>query len=348
MILFVVDQIAGAEYIYPLLCRWRERGFVDWRVVCSAVSARFFEKRSIDYLELSNPETSDVERLLDEYHPSNAVLSSSGASLLEEYFLNELRKRGVPSCQFIDNWVNYAVRYEKKNSEGEIHRVYPDRILTLDDKAKEEMISANIPSDIIEIVGQPYFEHCMCSPENGVVKVFDSTLLVTQPISRHYGRSLGYDEKLFVSACLETWKRLNNDWSKMNVLVHPSEDIESYAELVSDYTDEVKLLRMSECNLRRYSLVIGMFSSMMIQSVLAGIDTVSFQPGACGDDMSFLSRYGYINRIVTQDGLYDYLSNYVGSDAADFDKYDELRSSLKGSCDRFENAIMSHFQHGGG
>ena len=194
MILFVVDQIAGAEYIYPLLCRWNDRAFVDWVVVSSSVSAKYLRERSIDCLELPNFEATDVGRILDEHHPVRAVLSSSGDSAMEDCFLVELKKRAVPSCQFIDNWVNYAVRYEKKNSKGEIFRVYPDEILTIDDRAKKDMVDVNIPSDIIKIVGQPYFEHCLRSRTVEATRVPGLTLLVTQPVSRHYGRSLGYDE----------------------------------------------------------------------------------------------------------------------------------------------------------
>ncbi len=332
MILFVVDQVAGAEYILPLLCKWSEESYNEWKVVCSPVAASFLGRYEIDCVILNTPTIENVQEIIDQCKPKIAVLSSSSDSLLEEFFLLELKQRSIPSCKFIDTWVNYSKRFEKS---------YPDKILTIDQKAKDEMIAENIPEELIEIVGQPYFEFCMSLGDAKTSKTIeDSVLLITQPVSRYYGVGLGYDEKSFVSTCLDSWQDLNRDFSKLNILVHPTEECRWYQETALKYSADIRILRGDVCDVRAYSLVVGMFSSVMVQSFLAGVSTVSLQPGADGEDMSFLSRHGYVQRFTTRGDFYNYLNDFSDCRDRDLSGVSDLQSSLKGSCMRLENFIF--------
>lgn len=343
MILFVVDQVAGAEYIFPLLHKWRETAYSEWKVVCSPISASFLTRHLIDCTVLANPTIEEVKKIVDQSSPAKAVLSSSGGSLLEEIFLLELKKRRIPSFMFIDCWVNYSKRYERKNSQGEVFKFYPDKILTIDQKAKDEMIVDDIPEELIKVIGQPYFEYCLSAVNDRVlVKDGESLLLLTQPLSRYYEQRLGYDEKIFVKVCLNVWKELNKDWAKLSIVVHPAEDCEWYLKIISQYSPSIKILRGDYCDLKAYSLVVGMFSSMMIQSLLAGVNTVSLQPGARGEDMSFLSRHGYIRRFTTSEDFYNFLKDYADCAGGDLNMVNKLKSSLKGSCERFEGFLLNH------
>jgi hypothetical protein len=267
MILFVVDQVAGAEYIFPLLRKWSGESYNEWMVVCSPLSAAFLGRYEIDCVVLNSPTAEAVRTIIDQSKPNMAILSSSSGSLLEDLFLQELKRRSLLACKFIDTWVNYSRRFERGAGKGEIHNTYPDKILTIDQKAKDEMIAENIPAELIEIVGQPYFEFCMSSGDANTSRVVeDSALLITQPVSRYYGAGLGYDEKSFVNVCLDSWRDLNSDFSKLNILVHPAEDCRWYQEAALKYSSDIRILSGGSCDVRAYSLVVGMFSSVMIQS----------------------------------------------------------------------------------
>lgn len=341
MILFVVDQVAGAEYIFPLLDKWKRQGDQEWKVIASSVSANLLRKRSIDCEEIDSVTSSVVENIFSKVRPNKVVLSSTGGSQLEELFLFRAKEKGIPSISFIDTWVNYAKRFEYTSSQNERNRFYPEMIFTIDEKAKNEMIAEDIPEELIKVVGQPFYEYCLSSAEGKrQIPVKESVLFLTQPVSRYYDARLGYDEKSFIKSSLDIWERLNRDWSKLYILVHPAEDMESYRELIIPYSSNICILRGDECDLRAYSLVVGMFSSMMIQSILAGINTVSFQPGACGKDLNFFSRHGYMRRFTTVDDFYQFLRNYAGSIDRDLNMENELKKILKNSCLRFERCIL--------
>ena len=54
---------------------------------------------------------------------------------MEQVFLLALKEAGIPSCQFIDTWANYADRFVFKGDDGKPRLEYPDHILTLDSQA---------------------------------------------------------------------------------------------------------------------------------------------------------------------------------------------------------------------
>ena len=58
--------------------------------------------------------------------------------------------------------------------------------------------------------------------------------------------------------------------------------------------DDWKVVQFETVTLSSFNLVIGAFSSVMIESYLLGIPTVSIQPAMFGVDRSILSRRGLI------------------------------------------------------
>lgn len=344
MIIFVVDQVAGAEYVFPLLNKWLRDNYKEWTVIASSVSSSFLKQRSIPSVELILPSFNAVSDVIEEFKPAKAILSSSGNSLLEGLFLLKLKERKIPTYSFIDYWGNYSKRFQHNNDQMHFNQLYPDGILTIDKQAKEEMIIEKIPENIIKVIGQPYFEYCLESIKNSIkAKGEGLILLVTQPVSYYFEKRLGYDEKGFLNVFLDVWRSLEKDWSKINIVVHPAENCETYKSLTSKYSPDITILRGNDCHLRDYSLVVGMFSSLMIQSVLAGINTISLQPGACGADMNFLSRYGYIERLTSGNSLHLFLMNYPIFPERKSKDVEGLKSSLKGSCKRFEKIILNDF-----
>jgi len=341
MILFIVDQVAGAEYVFPLLNKWRETGNTSWKIMASEVSASFLKKRCINCEEMNTPSTFEVKKAIDKIIPDKAVLSSTGCSQLEQLFLLELKREKITTFSFVDSWVNYSRRFHYGKGS-----LYPDMILTIDEKAKQEMISEGIPGNIITIVGQPYFEYCLAFDARRITPGRESVLLLTQPVSRFYEKRLGYDEKSFMQICLDVWGSLEKNWSKLSVLVHPAEDLETYREIVDAYSSDIPVVRGDDCRLSEYSLVVGMFSSMMVRSLLAGIPTVSLQPGACGEDLNFLSRNGYIQRFTEPGDFHRFLRSYSRDPGHNENSMNKFRSILKDSCSRFERCILNS-QSGG-
>ena len=340
MILFVVDQVAGAEYIYPLIRKWLESGKTDWRIVASPVSSAFLGRHEIPHEQIAEQDASQALGILDRFAFDRALVSTSIGSKLEREFVRELRRRLIPCSQLIDNWVNFSKRFERPSGGGEPERVYPDKILTLDDGAKRDMIREGIPEGLIEIVGQPYFEHQARVIRSEPRQTSFKALLVTQPVARFYGERLGYDEISFTQDCLDAWGASGHPWQNISLCVHPAEDIETYRSLLARYSPMIRLISSRELSLRRdYSLVLGMFSSLLVQALLAEVPCASVQIGRKEEDLCSLSRNGSIPRMEGREELVEFLSHPErirdsnrGADA--------FGRAIEGSCRRLENFLL--------
>lgn len=341
MILFVVDQIAGAEYIYPLLLNWQQRGKKDWVVCASPVAASFFHSHNIPHNVIYQVNSNNIDELIERISPWRALLSASVDSLLEQTFIRALKKRKILCYQFIDLWVNYSRRFQVIDGK-QSYCLYPDKVLTLDEYAAQAMVEEGIPENLIEIIGQPYFEYQHANLKTSVrPKLPNLTLLITQPVSRYYGKQLGYDEEGFIRACLSNWQALEQDWRLLHVIVHPAEDKETYEKILKDYSEEIQIVVKEDFNLRNYSLVLGMFSSLMVQSLMAGIPTASVQPGGTDQDQCFLSKCNYIPRLTKLDELYEFLKSFYFNNKSNR-AANLFARSFAGSCQRLEALLLNN------
>ena len=342
MILFVTDQIAGAEYIVPLLKKWKSEGRVDWKVLSSAQSSICLTQSEISHVVLQGCTEAEAGKWIDQLLPDGALLSTSVDSLLEGIFRKELQSRQIPCAQLIDNWVNFSRRFQSVETEGKQILNFPDWILTLDVIAKERMVDEGLPEEKIKIIGQPYWEECIRKframppkSEPGLA------LMVTQPISRFYGKDLGYDEVDFVQCCLESWESLGYDLRRLHILVHPAESSHAYAELHKKNSGNITIIQNSEVRLTQYSLIVGMFSALLTQGLIAGVPTVSLQPGAIGKDQCFLSEIGLIQRFCSSQHFINYLREewpFIGDISYQSDRIEKI---VEGSLARLEDFLLN-------
>jgi len=308
MILFVVDQIAGAEYIAPLLKKWTEEYKFDWKVLASPQSAIYLSQNNISHDVVPNCSAEDAFEWVERLQPDKSLISTSGNSSLENSFVRALQTKQISCAQLIDNWVNFAARFQVAEIDGKHLMLLPDFILTLDEISKQRMIKEGLPEDKIIIIGQPHWEACLHKPRTKHIKSDPNlALIATQPISHYYLKSLGYDEMDFVYCCCEAWETLGVDWQQLHLLVHPSEDPSIYNNLLKKNGWQIQIVQNTELQLSRYSLMMGMFTSMLNQSLLERVHAISVQPAATGDDKCFLSEVGFIPRFLTSKQLKIYL-----------------------------------------
>ncbi len=332
MILFVCDQIAGAEYIFPLLLDFKKNQFTNWTVVSSEVSSRFLANRGFDSLTLKDPSSFDAESYLDRLQPELALISTSQNSLLERKFLQSLKKRGTHSYQFIDNWMNYSQRFTVHNE-----LLYPDGIFTLDTTAKEEMIRAGIPEQLIQIVGQPYLEYQLNtlsrSKEPHTNK--NSVLLISQPVAQYYNKRLDYDEVSFVKTALQSCQTAGISEAKIKILLHPTQEPSVLQKLLPQERSDQMILKKFPDHLDKFGHVLGMFSLLMVQTSLVGIPTASLQPGGKGEDLCFLSKKGYIPKLTTVEETVTFLQT-----DQNFNPPQALIDSIRGSLIRLKTLVL--------
>ena len=296
MILFVVDQVAGAEYLLPLLARWSVNPPEAWRLIAASRACAVLARAGIVHEPTADIDLPHALALLEKSPPRIGVLSSSGDSGLERAFRSALRQLRIPCYQFIDIWANYALRFRAGEDKTQLD--FPDAVLTIDSAAREAMITEGIPANIINVIGQPYFEarrtelHAQpVAPERP-----GRVLIATQPVAHYHGRSLGYDEHDFLRCCLDAWQQRAADWERIDVAIHPEQPRDAHAATLARYSGRIRVIENPGMQIRNYTVVLSMFSSLLVQAFLAGIPAASIQPGAGTDDICHLSAQGLIPR----------------------------------------------------
>lgn len=337
-VLFAMDQVAGAEYVLPLLGTYRAQGRADWRIVAAPASAAFFERHGVPFIASRASEPGWIDRTLDAIAPTKALLSTSLNSALECGMRSALATRGIPCAQLVDSWVNFSERFGAPNLQ------LPDLILAPDSSAHAAMIAERIPQERIVIIGQPSLEHqwqqfqaAACAAQQP-----DRLVIVTQPVSRYFAKTLGYDEIDFTAGSLAATASCGLG-EKTDVLVHPAESLDAYRDRFAVAYPGVRWRQGGPLDLHQYHSAIGMFSTLLFLSLIVGIRTLSFQPAATDVDKCFLSSHGLIRRLGSADALAAVLSTPPNAEAAEFiQAREQLRSSIRGSHERLHQFI-EHF-----
>ena len=322
MILFVTGQFAGAQYIHPLIKRWqnnRNKTHPLYKIVATGISAKYWEQQKIKYDSIEK-DIDSVNKYLSIHKPNSIILSASGSEELEFLFILQAKQAGIKTVSFIDIWTNYKNRFIYKGN-----KVFPDTILSIDDKCTEEMIDDGIPANLIKEVGQPYLED-IC---NTIPPLGKKIVIPIQPIKKTRGDALGYDEHDFLKVILEA---LNNT------------DIENQIYITSHPDSNFANIQKSRVNIgagrglidiKDAHTLLGMFSMQMIVAYIWGRKVASIQPGLLVEDPCPLSRWGLVPVIQDSEHLKNFMKEPVDNNSAQI-----LMKKIVGSQDRFNNYLL--------
>lgn len=301
MILFFFDQIASAQYVAPLLKNWISDNRSDWLVLATSQSAKYLQDTSIPFKQFEDLSESGFEPYLNSLPITKALLSTSIPNLNEQKILKYLRLKKIPTAQLVDNWINLTKRFEYIDEGGSRLMLFPDRIYVLDEYAKKHLLLHQAPENIIQIIGQPYWEDWWRSHQDKPATLFpkQAGLVITQPISKFFGTKLGYDEFSFIKCCIDSWMAAGFDLQNLHVLAHPSESVVDYQKLKIVDNQSLNYINGRGIVLRDYKYVMGMSSSLLAMSLLEGASTISVQPSAIGEDICSLSSRGFIPRFTS-------------------------------------------------
>jgi hypothetical protein len=319
MILFVTGQYAGAQYIAPLIKRWKNdnQDFPEYKIVAISSSIKYWKQNCINFDNPKGENIRFVESYLEKTKPSLIVLSASAVEEVEYIFILQAKQLGIRTINFIDTWTNYKNRYIYKGKE-----VYPDIILSIDDKCTEEMIRAGIPANLIKEVGQPYLEEvCKKIPPLG-----SKILLPIQPIKKSNGNSFGYDEEDFLKLSLDAIKRTGKI-NQVYITTHPDSNVIAFDKEVVKYGAGNGVY-----DIKNAYIVLGMYSTQMIIGYLWGRKVASIQPGLRANDPSPLSRWGLVPRIKNSNQLYDFIQEAENNNSG----RDKILDNIFGSLERFD------------
>jgi hypothetical protein len=331
MILFVSGQYAGAQYIHPIIEKWSTKKNFKWNLVATGASCKYWNETKIQYKQIKNYTAIKVSNYIDLAKPKLIITSASGNIELEHLFILEAKKKSIPTASFIDVWTNYLLRFKYKEKF-----IFPDYILAIDNRCKEEMIKEGIPQNLIKIIGQPYLE----SISKNVPMLGPNILLAGQPIKKYFGNILGYDETDFKKICLKAIKKTNYH----NILntKHPEEisfetkkNFETSSRKGRGYKD------VAESH-----TVLGMFSMQMIIGYLWGRKVASIQPKFLKNYHSPLSRWGLIPVLKNADEVAEFIIQKKNCKKYKHEKLPKDRLDklgVPGSIKRFHKFLIRYF-----
>jgi len=283
MILFVTEQYAGAQYIHPLITKWKEDNLnnIKYEIIAKGGSVKYFQENSIEFFNAENITVNYIKNYLKTKKIRLIILSASGASI-EALFISYAKYFGINTVSFIDTWTNYKNRFVHDGS-----KIYPNKILSIDSVCTKEMVQDGIPSKIIYEIGQPYLEYiCKHKPPIG-----DKILLPMQPVKKIEGNKFGYDEYSFLNTSLKAIDLVGMS-KEVYISIHPSSKLDDYCKKINncykgDGVNDVK----------KAHTILGMYSMQMIIGYLWERRVVSVQPCVKNYDPSPLSRWGLIPRV---------------------------------------------------
>ncbi|MBD1136492.1 hypothetical protein IDH35_02680 [Pelagibacterales bacterium SAG-MED49] len=279
MILFITGQYASAQYVHPILDKWLSKKIFKWKLVSTSVSCKYWRENKIRYKEIKKKSAGEVSKYIEKVKPNLIITSASVDVDIEHLFVIEGKKKSIPTACFIDTWVNYINRFNYKGKY-----IFPNLILAIDNRCKQEMIKEGIPKDIIQVVGQPYLE----SISKRVPSFGQNFLLAGQPINKYFGKTFGFDETDFRKIILKALKK--RKISNIISSKHPEEKLKKIDSKLNILHKKGRgIIDVEESH-----TVFGIFSMQMIIGYLLGRNVASIQPVVSKKDPSPLSRWNLI------------------------------------------------------
>jgi hypothetical protein len=321
MILFVTGQYAGAQYIHPLLKKWKnsDRQCPQYNLVATGTSLKYWLNTNIKFDEIIEKNSATILEYLDIVKPKLIILSASAAEELEYLFILNAKLLDIKTASFIDTWTNYKNRYIYNGKE-----VYPDIILSIDKKCTEEMIKDGISAEIIQEIGQPYLEEfCENIPPLG-----ERVLLAMQPIKNTRGNGLGYNEEDFLKLTLSAVKEVCKN-KEIHITLHPDNSLDTFKQKDIEVTEGQGIE-----DIKKSHTVLGMFSMQMIIAYLWDRRVASVQPKLKGEDPFPLSRWQLVPKIENRKELIKFMNSITDKNSKN--QKEVLLKQLHGSLDRLD------------
>jgi len=227
----------------------------------------FYEDFGLDVIVTNEP----AEIMVDKINPDFIFTGTSYTSKIELEYLIIAKRKKIYSYAFIDHWTSIKERFLYSD-----YYIFPNRVLLIDERAKELALNIGIEATTVQVYGNPYYQYLKnWKPKNTIEELYNqlgfknnNKLIVyaPEPLSNLGDKNIyGFDE-------LEMTKEINeilND-SSLNInfvlKMHPNQKTEKLINFIGDRI----LVADSNINsnlLIYYSdLVLGFFSNFLIEA----------------------------------------------------------------------------------
>ena len=275
--LIVFSDPGGAKPSLSYAKKWQVS---DELLLCSDRQYAFFETFGIPVRQCRGE---DAHAIFDKFQPDLLFTGTSYTSRIEMDFVREAAKRGIPSASFVDHYTGFDVRFGTAEA-----RILPDEIHVLDEKAAALAREAGLPESRIRITGNPYhgflrnWQSQLTTQEvfqQLGIPVSDAKIILfaPDPLSNVGGAEKnGTDEvailKLFLESLGETGRP-----TQLIIKAHPNQSLEYLKTGLKNVPKNVEVhLVPAEKDallndlIQQTDLVVGMFSSILLEAELLG------------------------------------------------------------------------------
>jgi hypothetical protein len=275
--LIVFSDPGGAKPCLSLAKKWQES---DEVLVFSDRCYAFFE---IFGIPVRQCRCEDAHDIFEEFQPDLLFTGTSYTSRIEMNFVREAALRGIRSASFVDHYTGFEVRF----GTGDM-RILPDEIHVLDEKAAALAREAGLPERRIRITGNPYHEF-LGSWRSRLTKeqVFQkleiplsdakTILFAPDPLSNAGGaEKFGTDEVAILKLFLESLGEFGLP-AQLLIKAHPNQSLDYLKTGLQNVPQNVEVLLVTSEKdgflndlIQQTDLVVGMFSSILIEAELLG------------------------------------------------------------------------------
>jgi len=318
--LIVFSDPGGAKPCLALANKWLLNHDI---LVCSDREFSFFECFRMKVIKCL---TDHADTVIKEFAPDSIYTGTSYSSDLELAFIAKGRERGIPTSAFVDHYTQFRSRFVLGDD-----LIFPDEINVLDEKAYKLAVGAGLPQDRIHITGNPYHDYLRRWTTSvsrsdlwiklGFVDSPGPVLLFTpDPLSNVGGiDKFGSDERLILRYLMDSLEEIGVP-VQLVIKAHPNQNIE-YLGSELDNRNKKNGIRCfivgpeidSALNelIVRSDLVIGMFSSLIVEAEILGIPTLRLLCGLSIEDP--LNGIAMGASIRDRTAISRYLKSFLGS-----------------------------------
>ena len=259
-----------------------------------------------DILNVEDFNENKLNELILNFKPIYFFLGTS----LNDYEHN-WRKLGVKHnirvISFIDHWTNYLERFSFNDE-----LILGNEIWVVNEIAKKEAIRAGVPEKLIEISGNPYYKKVkefkpkvskdLFFKSHGLDGLKKTILFISDDIKRSFPKNkngeckLGFDEYSVLKDILISMHELKKDINfsdfQLVIKLHPKSEKNKFKQLISDFSNKsLNVHCVRDCDsltINYYSdFVLGMFSNMVVESILMQKKLLRIQTGGKFDLFKF-------------------------------------------------------------
>lgn len=325
ILLFCATDAGGARNLAPLISTIHSRR-LKYFTVASKISFPIF-KEGNQNIKIEEPKISCLKealKYLTTKKPSSVICGTTRYESPDRFLIATAKQLEIKSTVILDEWFNYRLRFENEN--GELAYL-PDIICCQDGKARKEAIAEGLPQQSLFITGSPYLSVLTRRAENFLRNspapsdcIEDQTRPIITFLSETHsvdygtaggekgplGKFIGYTEQTVRQDIFDVLNKIGNPCTVVEKL-HPGDE-SIHEPLGNNFIKWITIREKELWSLLWHSdMVIGMRSIALLEAVILGCRTVSYQPDLIGPQMSTAARLGLIQSLHSRIQLWKWL-----------------------------------------